>query len=97
MPLIQSRAASSFFGGLLLVFAGQRALGVSADLVPVAMMRLVVDDVDAVVVEQLPAGPLQHLRVGFRRLERFGSLPCRKLRATLGRPASRGAGRRGSW
>jgi len=50
----------------------------------IAVVGLVVDDVDAVVVEQLAARPLQHLGVGFRRLERLGSFPCRKLRATLG-------------
>ena len=71
-------------GGLLLVVAGQGALGVAADLVPVAMVRLVVDDVDAVIVEQLPAGPLQHLRVGFRRLERLGIVPLQEAARDLG-------------
>ena len=58
-------------GRLLLVVAGQRALGVGANLVAIAVVGLVVDDVDAVVVEQLATGPLQHLRVRFRRFERL--------------------------
>ena len=85
-------------GRLLLVVAGQRALGVGANLVAVAVVGLVVDDVDAVVVEQLATGPLQHLGVRFRRLERLGIISLqeasRDLRAA---PASRDAGRRDSW
>ena len=71
-------------GRLLLVVAGQRALGVGADLVPIAVVRLVVDDVDAVVVEQLAAGPLQHLRVGFRRLGRLGIVSLQEAARDLG-------------
>ena len=71
-------------GRFLLVVAGQRAFGIAADLVPVAVVRLVVDDVDAVVVEQLAAGPLQHLRVGFRRLERLGIIPLQEAARDLG-------------
>ena len=36
------------------------------------MVGLVVDDIDAVVVEQLLASPFQHVRIGFRRLDRGG-------------------------
>ena len=71
-------------GGFLLVVAGQRAFGVAADLVPIAMVRLVVDDVDAVIVEQLAAGPLQHLGIGFRRLERLGIVPLQEAARDLG-------------
>ena len=85
-------------GRLLLVVAGQRALGVGADLVAIAVVGLVVDDVDAVVVEQLAAGPLQHLGVRFRRLERLGIVSLQKASRDLrAAPASRDAGRRDSW
>ncbi len=69
----------------LLVVAGQRALGVSANLVPIAMVRFVVEDVDAVVAEQLAARPLQHLSVGFRRFERLGIIPLKEAARYLGK------------
>jgi hypothetical protein len=50
--------------GVLLVVPRQRRFGVAIDLVPVAMMRLVIHHVDGVLVQQLAAGSREHLRIG---------------------------------
>lgn len=71
MPLIHTRrllVRSDF----LLVFAGQRFLGIGAGLVTITMMRLFVEDVHAVERHQLAAGTFEHLGVSLDRLDRLG-------------------------
>jgi hypothetical protein len=72
------------FSGLFLFVAGQGAVGGASDLVPVAMMRLVIDDVDAVIVEELLASPPQHFRIGFRRFGRIGVVSWHEATRDLG-------------
>jgi hypothetical protein len=48
------------------------------------MMRFVVDDLDAVEIEELAAGSREHLHIVSVVLTGSGVLPCRQPRATLG-------------
>ncbi len=71
-------------GSLLLVVPCQRTFDVTANLVPVAMMRLVINHVNAVVIQQLAASSREHLGIGFRGPERFGRIALQKAARDLG-------------
>jgi hypothetical protein len=81
-------------GGFLFVVAGQSFFGVATSLVPVAMVGFVVDDVDASVIEELAAGPIKHLSIGFRGLDRIRCVAlqeaARDLRQRKGLPVLEG-------
>lgn len=46
-------------------------------------MRLIIENIDAVIIQQLAAGPVQHVSIGFRRLQRFRGIALKEAARDL--------------
>jgi hypothetical protein len=73
----------------ILPIVWQGFLGVTAALMSIAMVRLVVGDVDAGVIEQLSAGPVEHGGIGFGGLDRLGRIWARRRSRAIWMDAGR--------
>ena len=72
-PEIHNRAAFAFFRASFRCVYLERALLLLARLLPVAVVRLVVEDQDFLDAHELRHDPCEHLSLSFEGRERFAS------------------------